>query len=91
MAGEGAIAKKQETNPGHARIVVGLPNLQDQLRLVDRLARSTSEPEQQHWEDLGELLADLYTQLQRQEQVTVYRFGQRGKAKVREEGESRRR
>jgi hypothetical protein len=62
---------------------VGIPNLQDQLRLVDRQAASASEPDLERWEDLGLLLAELYSQLQQQQQVTVYRFGNRRQVKIR--------
>ena len=73
----------------HERIVVGLPNLQDQLRLVDRLCGGADEPELTRWSDLAKLLADLYSQLQHQKQVTVYRFGQRGHLKTAGDSKSR--
>ena len=59
------------------RIVVGLPDLQDQIRMVDRLSGTAAEPELGRWGGLGSLLSELYTQLQHQKQVTVYRFGSR--------------
>lgn len=65
----------------HEHIVVGLPNLQDQIRMVDRLAVRAGEPELGHLQDLGRLLSDLYIQLQQQKQVTVYRFGNRNRSK----------
>lgn len=57
----------------HLRIVIGLPNLQDQIRMVNRITGTATEPELERWEDIGQLLSELYTQLQQQKQVTVYR------------------
>lgn len=78
-----ASARKPSPHEVQPRIVVGLPNLQDQIRMVDRLAEKASEPELERWEDLSQLLADLYSQLQQQKQVTVYRFGNRARTKTR--------
>lgn len=74
---------RKSTRTAHPRIVVGLPNLQDQLRMVDRLVAKASEPELERWEDLSELLAELYSQLQQQKQVSVYRIGNRNRTKGR--------
>ena len=73
----------------HARIVVGLPNLQDQIRMVDRLSGKAAEPALARWDDLARLLSELYTQLQHHKQVTVYRFGNRGRLKTAADTESR--
>jgi len=59
----------------HPRIIVGLPDIQDQIRMVNRLSATAAEPELGRWEDLGNLLCELYAQLQHQKQVTIYRFG----------------
>jgi len=59
----------------YPRIVAGLPDLQDQIRMVDRLSSSTAQSEQSRWVGLGNLLGELYSQLQHQKQVTVYRCG----------------
>jgi hypothetical protein len=59
----------------HARIVVGLPDIQDQIRMVDRISAKASESELARWGELGNLLSELYTQLQHQKQVTIYRCG----------------
>jgi len=59
----------------HPPIVVGLPDLQVQLRMVERLCAASDEPELGHWNDLSNLLRELYIQLQHQRQVTVCRFG----------------
>jgi hypothetical protein len=77
------MAKKTKPNMSYLRIVVGLPNLQDQIRMVKRLAVTAVEPELARWEDLGQLLSELYSQLQQQRQVTVYRFGNKSCSKVR--------
>jgi hypothetical protein len=77
------MAEETKLRSPHMRITVGLPNLQDQLRLVDRLSRTADEHEVEGWEDLGHLLNDLYTQLQHQKQVTIYRIGNRNRAKTR--------
>ena len=58
----------------HQRIVVGLPDIQDHIRMVQRLSASAVEPESGRWESLGNLLCELYAQLQHKKQVTVYRF-----------------
>ena len=69
------MTKKTRSRTPHLRIVVGLPDLQDQIRLVDRHIGTASQPELARWDDLGKLLSELYTQLQHQRQVTVYRGG----------------
>lgn len=83
--------KKNDSSSLHPKILVGLPDIQDQLRLVDRQASAASEPELATWKDLGDLLAELYSQLQSQHHVTVHRFSQRSKSKPRNPIEPRRR
>ena len=70
-----------KTSSAHPRIVVGLPNIQDQIRMINRAAAAATEQEQERWEDVKNLLAELYAQLQRQDRVTVYRHAKRGAAK----------
>lgn len=70
-----------KTSSAHPRIVVGLPNIQDQIRMINRAAAKATEQEQERWEDVKNLLAELYSQLQRQDRVTVYRHAKRGSAK----------
>lgn len=74
---------KSKSDTAHLRITVGLPNLQDQIRLVNRLRERTEDLEQQRWRDLSDLLSELYTQLQSQRQVTVHRIdGGKSEAKA---------
>jgi hypothetical protein len=77
------MGNKTTSHTSQARITVGLPNLQDQIRMVNRITGTATEPELEHWEDIGQLLSELYTQLNRQKQVTVYRLGNRSKSKTR--------
>jgi len=83
--------KKNGSTSLHPKILVGLPNIQDQLRLVDRLASAASEPELSVWKDLGDMLAELYSQLQSQDHVTVNRLSKRSQSKTRDPQETRRR
>lgn len=83
--------KKNASTSLHPKILIGLPNIQDQLRLVDHQASAASEPELATWKDLGDLLAELYSQLQSQHHVKVHRFSQRSKSKTRNPSEPRRR
>ncbi|MCX5795654.1 MAG: hypothetical protein NTY77_09190 [Elusimicrobia bacterium] len=69
------MANSDKAQGPHCRIVVGLPDIQDQLRLVDRLSASASEPELGRLNCLGNLLSELYAQLQHKKQVTIFRFG----------------
>ncbi|MBI5623426.1 MAG: hypothetical protein HY924_06595 [Elusimicrobia bacterium] len=73
---------KPKASQAHSRIIVGLPNLQDQLRMVDRHAGKAPEVELERWEGLRTLLSELYTQLQYQKQVRVYRLGHRSQSKT---------
>ena len=73
---------EEKTRSPHMRIIVGLPNLQDQIRMVNRLSVNASEPELQRLKDLGHLLSELYTQLQNQKQVTVRRVGGKNMSKA---------
>ena len=75
------MANKNKSRTPHLRIIVGLPNLQDQIRMVNRLSGMAAEPELARWDDLGNLLSELYIQLQHQKQVTVYRFGCKNRSK----------
>ncbi|MBI4346739.1 MAG: hypothetical protein HY553_07775 [Elusimicrobia bacterium] len=83
--------KKNDSSSLHPKILIGLPDIQDQLRLVDRQAAAASEPELSTWRGLGELLAELYSQMQSTHHVTVHRFAQRSKSKPRGSSEPRRR
>lgn len=51
--------------------------------MVDRHAGRAPEVEQERWEGLRNLLSELYTQLQYQKQVKVYRLGHRSQSKPR--------
>lgn len=77
------MAPKIKENSAHPRIVVALPDIQDQTRLINRAAATATEQEQGRWEDLKSLLGELYAQLQRQDRVTVYRLGKRDQHKAR--------
>jgi hypothetical protein len=72
---------KNKMSSPHPRIVVSLPDIQDQTRLINRAAATATEQEQGRWEDLKTLLGELYAQLQRQDKVTVYRLAKRGASK----------
>lgn len=67
----------------HPRIIVGLPNLQDQIGMINRVTDTASDLELERWEDMRELLSELYSQLQRQKQVTVYRLANKKESKTR--------
>ena len=69
------MASMNKSHAPHPRIVVGLPDIQDQIRMVNRLSATAVEPELGRWDGLASLLSELYIQLQHQKQVTVYRFG----------------
>ena len=71
------MASMNKSQGPHPRIVVGLSDIQDQIRMVNRLSATAAEPELGRWGDLGNLLCELYAQLQHQKQVTVYRVGNR--------------
>ena len=57
----------------HMRIVVGLPDLQHQIRMLNKMSANASEPELQRMKELAHLLCELYAQLQHQKQVSVFR------------------
>jgi hypothetical protein len=63
------------------RITLGLPDIQEQLRVIDHLTRKASDNDRRHLEDLGTLLSEFYSQLQHQKQITIYRFTSRTKSK----------
>ena len=66
----------------HSRIVLGLPDIQKQLLLVKRLADQAGDMERDPLENLGDLLSELYAQLQHQKQVTISRFGSKTRTKA---------
>ena len=74
---------KTNADTPYQRIIVGLPNLQDQIGMINRVSGTASEFDQERWEDMKDLLSDLYSQLQRKKQVTVYRLANKNQAKVR--------
>lgn len=77
------MGNKTKSRMPHLRIIVGLPNLQDQIRMINRITGTATEPELERWEDIGQLLSELYTQLQQQKQVTVYRLANKNQLKTR--------
>ncbi|MFC1678950.1 hypothetical protein ACFL2T_01930 [Elusimicrobiota bacterium] len=74
---------KSKSGIPQSRIVVGLPNLQDQIGMINRVTDMATELDLERWEDIRDLLSDLYSQLQRQKQVTVYRLANKNQTKVR--------
>lgn len=74
--------KKNKPHHSHLRIVLGLPDIQKQLLLVNRMARQAGEMERDPLENLGNLLSELYAQLQHQKQVTIYRYGSKTRTKA---------
>jgi hypothetical protein len=75
------MATESKIRSPHMRITVGLPDIQDQLRMVNRACGKADEHEAPHWAGLGLLLEELYVQLQHQKQVTVYRLGNKSRSK----------
>ncbi len=69
---------KTKLRSPHPRIVVALPNIQDQIRMINRAANTATEQDQGRWEDVKNLLGELYAQLQRQDRVMVFRLAKRG-------------
>ncbi|MBI4422490.1 MAG: hypothetical protein HY554_02115 [Elusimicrobia bacterium] len=69
------MATKPRANQTYPRIVIGVPDIQKQLLLVDRLAQRAGDAEREPLETLATFLADLYSRLQHQKNVTIYRFG----------------
>lgn len=72
---------KDTKSSAHPRITVGLPDVSDQIRMINRAAATATEQDQGRWEDLKNLLGELYSQLQRQDRVTVYRHAKKGVSK----------
>ena len=64
-----------KSHTSHPHIVVGLPNIQDHIRMVNRISATAAEQESGRWDGLGNLLCELYAQLQHKKQVTIYRCG----------------
>lgn len=75
-------SKSKSISP-QPRIIVGLPNLQDQIGMINRVTDTASDLELERWEGMRELLSELYSQLQRQKQVTVYRLANKKESKIR--------
>ena len=73
---------KTKAYTAHPRIVLGLPDIQKQLLLVRRMTNQAGDMERESLENLGELLSELYSQLQHQKQVTLYRFGSKSRSKA---------
>ncbi len=76
------MGEKIRTQSQHPRIVLGLPDIRKQLLLVNRLAHQAGDMERDPLENLGNLLSELYSQLQHQKQVTIYRFGSKTRSKA---------
>ena len=77
------MATNTKSDTPQQRIVVGLPNLQDQIGMINSVTDLASEHDLEKWEDIKDLLSELYSQLQRQKQVTVYRLPKKTQMKVR--------
>ena len=66
--------KKKQANPEpRPGILVSLPDLQDQIRLVNRVSGTATEPELEVWEEIGQLLSDIYVELQGKREVILHR------------------
>ncbi len=64
------------------RITVGLPDIQDQIRLIDRLSRNAADDgDRGRLKDLAELLSEVYAQFQHRKQITIHRFLSRTQSK----------
>ncbi len=70
-----------KNNP-HPKIELGLPDIQRQLMLVNRMVLNAGDHEKQALEDLSLMLAEFYSQLQHQKQITIYRFAAKTRAKA---------
>ena len=68
------MANTNKAQGPYPRITIGLPDIQDQIRLVHKLCAAADDRDLDRLNDLGNLLYDLYTQLQHKKQVTIYRF-----------------
>jgi hypothetical protein len=51
--------------------------------MINSVTDLASEHDLEKWEDIKDLLSELYSQLQRQKQVTVYRLPKKNQMKVR--------
>jgi hypothetical protein len=77
------MAIKTSSDTPHAKIVVGLPNLQDQIGMINRVSNMADEVDAVRWADMKDLLSELYSQLQRKKQVTVFRLDKKTETKLR--------
>jgi len=75
------MATKSKAQPSHPRIVLGLPDIQDQLRVIDRLLARATDSDRDHLASLGNMLSEFYAQLQHQKRITIYRFGSKTHSK----------
>ena len=62
--------------------MLGMPDIQDQLLLIDRLAAKASDVERKPLENLQAFLSDLYSQFQNKKSITIYRFVSKHRAKA---------
>lgn len=74
--------EKTKSSQARTRIVLGMPDIQDQLLLIDRLVAKASDSERKPLENLGEFLSDLYSQFQHRKSLTIYRFGSKSRTKA---------
>ncbi len=79
---QGIVPTKIKPSSSHSRIVLGLPDIQKQLLLVNRLTGQAGDHERDPLENLADLLSELYAQLQHRKQVTIYRFGSKTRSKA---------
>ena len=77
------MAAKIGSDTPHAKIVVGLPNLQDQIGMINKVSNLANDVDSVRWEDMKDLLSELYSQLQKKKQVTVFRLNNRNETKLR--------
>lgn len=69
------MARKPKPTQTYPRITIGVPALQKQLLLIDKIAAKADDLEFQSLSELATFLADLFSRLQRQKTVTLYRVG----------------
>lgn len=68
------IPAKKKANQSEPRILTGIPDIQKQLLLIDRLAARAPDVERETLDGLAGFLSELYSQLQHQKSVRVYRL-----------------
>ncbi len=54
-------------------VKIRLSDLQDQIRLLDRMIKTATEPDLEIWQNLAQMQSDVYSKLHHNKEISILR------------------